>query len=107
MADTAARLVGPTQLSASAATVYTVPASTTTTLLHIIAVNTSSTVSATITLSIGADAANKRILDGRTIAAKQNYEWRGYLVMTAAEILQAYSDTASVITLSISGVTTV
>ena len=106
MADAAKRLAGPTQLGAAAATIYTVPGATTATLLHIIAVNTSSTVAATITISIGADAANKRIVDLETIPAKRRWEWKGYLVMSAAEILQAYSDTATTITVSVSGVET-
>lgn len=103
MADTAKRLVGPTQLTASAATVYTVPASTTALLRHMRVVNTG-TVAATITVSIGADAAGTRIWAGQTVQPGGFLDWSGLMVMAAAETLQAYASAASTLTLTISGV---
>ena len=103
MADTAARLYGPTQLGTSAVTIYTSAASTTTIVRHIIAVN-AATTAAKLTLSIGADAVGTRILDGFYIASKQNYEWKGFLVLAAADTIQASSDTASAVTLTVNGV---
>ena len=107
MADTAKRLVGPTQLTTSATTVYTVPGSTTATILHIIVVNTTASTASAFYLSIGADAVGTRIVHKYPIPASDigtaRVEIKGYIVMTAAEILQAYADDASTITLTISG----
>ena len=106
MADAAARLYGPTQLGSSAATIYTSAGSTTTIIRHILACNTHATAgtSATLTMSVGADAVGTRFLNGLTIPHKTTWEWRGFLVLAAAELIQAYSDTASAITLTVNGV---
>src|SRR3990167_10964468 len=103
MADTAARLVGPTQLAASATTIYTVPASTTATILHIIVCNTTTTP-AGVYLTIGADAAGTRLLHNQSVQGV--FELKGFIVLTAAQILQAYASAASSATITISGVTT-
>lgn len=103
MADVAARLSGPSVLGTSAVTIYTSAASTTTIVRHIIAVNTS-TVGAQFTMSIGADAAGTRIVPTITLAPKATVEMKGFIVLAAAETLQAYSDTASAITLTVNGV---
>ena len=103
MADTASRLSGPTQLGTSAATVYTVPASTTAIIRHLIAVNTSA-LGATLTISIGADAASKRIVSAHSMGPNEVFEMKGFIVLTAAEILQAFAGTATAITLTVSGV---
>ena len=104
MADTAARLAGPTQLGTGAATVYTVPASTTAVVRHIIAVNTSA-LGVKLTVSIGADAASKRIISAHAMGPNEIYEMKGFIVLTAAEILQAFCDTATACTLTVNGVT--
>ena len=103
MADTASRLYGPTQLGTGAATIYTSPASTTTIVRHMVAVNTA-TVAAKLTISIGADAAGTRIVPTITLAPGTTFEIKGFIVLAAADILQAYSDTASAITLTVNGV---
>lgn len=105
MADTAKRLTGPNQLSTSAVTKYTVPASTTTTILYILAINTGTSVTA-LTISIGADAVGTRIIHARPIGIGEVFELKGYIVMTAAEILQAYASAATSLTLTINGVET-
>lgn len=105
MADTAKRLSGPALLTGSAATVYTVPASTTT-ILRSIHVSNETGTAATLTLSIGTDAAGKRLFTAFSVAANDVLDWSGFIVMTAAEILQAFSGTASALTLTTSGVET-
>lgn|SRR3990167_1647572 len=103
MADVAARLSGPSQLGTGAATLYTSAASTTTIIRHILACNTS-TAAVTLTLSVGADAAGTRFVHSITIAPKVTWEWKGFLVLAAAELIQGYSDTASALTTTINGV---
>jgi hypothetical protein len=105
MADTAKRVAGPTLLTATAATVYTVPASTTTTLRNIHVSNETATA-ATLTMSIGTDGAGKRLFTGFTVAANDVVDWSGFIVLAAGELLQAFSGTASALTLTVSGVET-
>lgn len=103
MADVAKRLVGPTQLTASAATVYTVPASTTTILRNIHVVNTD-TVARAFTLSIGADSAATRLYSAATLQPGAMLTWTGFQVLTAGDTLQSFASAVSAITLTISGV---
>lgn len=103
MADTAQRFYGPAQPGTSAATIYTVPGSTTSILRHMRIANTTGT-SATITMSIGADAAATRIFDAVSIPGDSVLDWSGFMVMDAAEILQAFQGTSSALTVTISGV---
>jgi len=103
MADTAKRLSGPALLTGTAATQYTVPASTTTILRNIHVSNETGTA-ATLTMSIGTDAAGKRLFTAYTVAANDVIDWSGFIVLAAAEIIQAFSGTASALTLTVSGV---
>lgn len=103
MADTLKRLAGPTLLTASAATVYTVPALTTTVVRNIHVCNETGTA-ATFTLALGTDGAGKRLYKAVSIPANDSLDVGLSLVLGAAEILQAYSGTASALTLVISGV---
>ena len=103
--DTAKRLSGPALLTGSAATVYTVPASTTTVLRNIHVCNETGTA-ATLTMSIGTDGAGKRLFMGFSVAANDVLDWSGAIVMAAAEVIQAFSGTASALTLVVSGVET-
>jgi hypothetical protein len=99
MAKTAKRLFGPAQVSNAAATKYTAPAATTTVLRHVHVSNpTGSPV--TFTMSIGADAAGTRLFDAFTIPAATTYDWYGYAVIAAAEVVQAFAGTNNVITLT-------
>src|SRR3954451_11233678 len=108
MADTAKRLSGPALLTASAATVYPVPASTTTILPSVPASKHAAAAepatAATFTMSIGTDAAGKRLWTALTIPGNQSFDWSGFIVLAAAEIIQAFSGTASALTLTTSGV---
>jgi hypothetical protein len=103
VADTAKRLAGPSLLTAAAATYYTVPASTTA-ILRSVHVTNETGSTATFTMSIGTDAAGKRLWTALDIPTKSSFDWSGFIVMAAAEVLQAFSGTASALTLTVSGV---
>lgn len=108
MARTPKRLAGPAQVSNAAATKYTVPALTKTIIRHIHVQNPSGSA-ATFTLSIGADAAGTRVLDAFSIPAAAAgvtasvVDWWVYYVVDAAEIVQAFSGTNNILTLTIDG----
>jgi hypothetical protein len=104
MADTARRLVGPVQLAAAAATLYTAPAATTALMRYLRVVNTT-TGDRTFTLSLGADAAGTRIFHAVTVPASGGAaEWTGLIVIGAGEILQGFASTAASLTIIVSGV---
>lgn len=103
MADTSKRLTGPTSLGNSAATVYTCPGTTTAQVVDIHVANTTGS-DATLTLSVGADAAGTRLYSAQTVPAHGSIQRTGLVVLAATEIIQAYSGTASALTLTISGV---
>lgn len=108
MAKTAKRLAGPAQVSNVAATKYTVPALTKTIIRHIHVQNPSGSA-VTFTLSIGADAAGVRLYDAYSIPAAAAgtvgsvIDWYGYIVVDAAEIVQAFAGTNNILTLTIYG----
>ena len=102
MARTPKRLHGPAQVSGVAATKYTVPALTKTIVRHIHISNpTGSAV--TFTLSIGADAAAVRLYDAFSISANAVRDDYWYVIVDAAEIIQAFAGTANVLVLTIDG----
>lgn len=103
MPDTAARIVGPTLLTNSSATLYTVPGSTQAIVRSIIIANTSGSA-ATARVSIGVDAAGTRIIPDISIPANSMFEWSGFLVMAAAETLRGESGTTNVLAISVNGV---
>jgi hypothetical protein len=103
MPDVAKRLAGPALLTAAAATQYTVPAATTT-ILRNVHVSNETAATATFTLSIGTDAAGKRLWTAVDIPTKSSLDWSGFIVLNAADVIQAFSGTASALTLTISGV---
>lgn len=103
MADTPVRLSGPALLTAAAATVYTVPAATTT-ILRSVHVTNETGSTATFTMSVGTDAAGKRLWTALDIETKTSFDWSGFVVLAAGEVIQAFSNTASALTLTTSGV---
>lgn len=103
MADLLKRLCGPAALANSAATVYTVPGSTTAVVRHLRVVNETG-AGATFTISIGTDGAGKRVWYQESIAAGDSYDWTGNLVLAATEVLQAYASAATTLTLTVSGI---
>lgn len=105
MTDTGKRFVGPLELSNVAATVLTVPGGAIDTVLDIEAVATDG-LSHTFTLSIGADAVGTRYYDSIPVTPGLPFHGTVFLPLDAAEILQAFADTATGVTLTISGVET-
>jgi hypothetical protein len=103
MADVLKRLQGPALLTAAAATVYTTPALTTT-VVRAIHVANESTGSQTFTLSVGADAAGKRVFYQQLVFPGDSFDWAGSLILAAAEVVQAYASVTSTLTLVMSGV---
>lgn len=103
MADTAKRLAGPTALTGSAATVYTVPGSTKAVLRNIHVANENA-AARDLTISIGTDGAGKRIFYNMEIAGESSFDWTGFIVLDAAEVLQAHASATSSLTLVVSGV---
>lgn len=98
---------GPTSLTTSAATLYTVPASTTTTVRNVHIANESTTTAVTVTLSIGTDGAGKRFLGpGLSIPASSSYDWSGFLILAATEVIQGTASAATSLTVTISGIQT-
>jgi predicted amidohydrolase len=102
MSTTNKRLAGPAQVSNAAATKYTVPASTTTILQHIHVFNPSG-AAVGFTMSIGTDAAGTRLYDAYSIGAGQQLDMFVRIVLTAAEIVQAFASTTNVLTLTLTG----
>lgn len=98
--------IGPTALTTSAATLYTVPASTTLTVRNIHIANESAIAAVTVTLSIGTDAAGKRFIGGLSIPASSSYDWSGFLIVNAAEVIQALASAVTSLTVTISGINT-
>jgi hypothetical protein len=92
------------QLPVADTALYTVPAATTVIIrsIHAISVGEASY----LTLSIGADSAATRIIDHDLVPTVSYgpYDWAGFIVMTAGEILRGHADDASRITLHVSGV---
>lgn len=102
MTDTAKRLSGPSALTTSAVTQYTVPAATTTILRSIHVCNTGSGTGL-FTLSIGTNAAGTQLFTASQINVGEVLDWSGFIVLNATNIIQAlYSGNA--LTLTMSGV---
>jgi hypothetical protein len=105
MADTLKRVAGPVSLTDTAATVYTVPSLTVTTVTAIHVANQGS-VEAAFALSIGTDGAGKRFFSGVKVPVGCAFDWAGTLVLAEAEVLQGLASVASTLTVTISGVET-
>lgn len=103
MADTLKRLSGPTALTTSAVTKYTVPALTTT-IVRSIHVCNETGVDHAFTLSIGTDGAGKRLFMAQPVLANDSFDWTGNIVLDPADILQALADVGTGVTLVISGI---
>lgn len=100
MPDTAKR-AGPTLLTASAATIYTVTTGATGMLRNIHVANETGS-DATLTVSIGTDGSGKRLYRNQTVTANGSLDWSGFIVMNSTEVLQAFSGTASALTITVS-----
>lgn len=103
MADTAKRLSGPSALTTSAVTQYTVPGATSCVLRSIHVVNTNASNTANFTLSIGVNAVGTQLFAAYPIAPSAVLDWSGFIVLSAADIVQALASVAT-LTLTMSGV---
>jgi hypothetical protein len=102
MANT--RVFGPAQLTASAATKYTVPTGMALDITWVHVENPAGSTATKWTLSVGADAAGTRIWDGQSLAAGSSADYYpNPLTLAAAEIIQAFADVASAIVMVIDG----
>ena len=102
MARIAKRMAGPALVSNAAATKYTVGANRRG-IVRSIHISNPTASAVDFTLSIGADAAATRLFDGFPIPADSVYPFYCFLVLEAAEIIQAFAGTNNVITLTIDG----
>jgi hypothetical protein len=105
MTDTLKRLGGPTALTTAAATLYTAPAATTTTITGIHVANEGA-AQATFTFSVGTDGAGKRFFYQIPVATAEAFDWSGTLVLAAAEVVQALASAATTLTITVTGVET-
>lgn len=105
-ATTRVRAFGPALLTNASATKITVAAGTTMEIRQI-HISNGSTSAATLTISIGADAAGTRIADALPIPANSVLDLWGPYYLLAAEILAAFSGTTGVLTMTCDGSTTV
>lgn len=108
MARTPKRLVGPVAIATGPATIYTTPAATKTIVKHIHVQNPSGSI-VTFTLTIGADAAGKRLYDAFSIPAAgagvttNVIDIWTYEVLEATEVIQAASGTNNILVITIDG----
>ena len=93
---------GPHQLSNTAATLYTVPGSTTTTFRSITVTNTDS-ADRTFCLSIGTDDIGTRIFSETEIQANKTAVIDGEWSLEAGEVIQAFADVASKVNITLNG----
>jgi hypothetical protein len=106
MADVAKRLTGPALITNSGTTVYTVPASTTTTVRNIHACYTGSSTSVTFTLGINGVTTALSLYYQFALPERGTLDWSGFLVLNAGDTVQALASTTNVVSLTISGVET-
>lgn len=105
MADILTRLAGPSALTTSAGTLYTVPSDTVTTVVAIHVANEGSS-EANFALSVGTDGDGKRFFYGVKVPVGCAFDWSGTLVLDETEVLQGFASVASTLTITISGVET-
>jgi len=105
MADAGVRY-GPTALTGTSATLGTVGAATTLTIRNIHICNETS-AGVLAVLSIGTDGAGKRILGPNlNIPANSVYDWSGFMIVAATEIITGWASVASSLTITVSGILT-
>jgi hypothetical protein len=96
------RLYGPAQPANTAATVYTCPALTRTNIrfLH---VSNGSSANADFTMSIGSDAAAKRLYDAYVVESHKSFTPPIDINLVAAEIVQLWQTTTGALTITMNG----
>lgn len=95
------RIVGPSQLTAAAATLYTAPTGIRAVIKRIHLVNTDA-AARTFTFSIGADAAGTRLYQTQTLAANGGYfdDYAEY-PLEPTDTIQGYADVTLKVTITI------
>lgn len=106
MADLAKRLAGPLYLTNVAATLYTVPAATVTVVRNIHVANPAYNTSAAFSLSIGQVSASlaNYIYYSQPAPAGGAFDWSGFLVLQAGEVLQGLAGNTNILSMTISGI---
>lgn len=97
MASDTPKTIGPSALAAAAATIYTVPAATVGTIVHLHVIN-NHTSAVNLTISIGADAVGTRIWDQFPIQSQSAGDFlddTGPYELAAGVVLQAFGSVAS------------
>lgn len=102
MARTPTKLAGPAQLTNSAATFYDPPAGGAI-IRNIFVSNPGGGSQRTFTISIGTDAAGKRIYDTITIEAGEVKNIHCYIPLADADIIQAFASVNSAVVLTLLG----
>ena len=102
MADVAKRLYGTAQPTTTAATVYDPPAAGC--VLKQVYIQNATGTSATMTISIGTDAAATRIMDAQSVPANGFLIIDVWIPLVDADIIQAKQGTTGACTLTLSGV---
>lgn len=98
----AGKTIGPTVLTTSAATLYTVPGSTSFYCRYVSVTNvTASTVA--FSLSIGTDALGTRWRSNREVLPYKEYDWSGFLFVPTGTVFQAFASVATSLNIIISG----
>jgi hypothetical protein len=104
------RLTGPAQLAGAAATIYTCPNPSSLptgmlskAIIRHIHLKNPDVSPITVTMSIGTDAASKRIFDADSIPAGGTLDHFGLYILEANEVIQAFASTASKIVYIIDG----
>lgn len=97
------RVYGPAQPGTSAATIYTAGGRSKT---HIVCIHICNTTSAeaSITMSIGTDAANTRLLSGTKVPANGLLVLNGSWFLDSDEFIQAFQGTSSALTVTITAI---
>jgi len=90
-------------LTTTAATVYTVPASTKFYMRHVRIVNVLST-NVNAFISIGSAATPTWWLPGSVVYANDSWDWNGVEVIPAGTVIQAYASSSIACNIFISGI---
>ena len=95
-----ARFAGPTVLGTGAATLFT---SSGDSLVEMVHVSNPTGSPVDLTMSLGADAAGTRFIDGLAIPADSERKFRFYLPLADSEIVQAFAGTGSALVVTVDG----
>lgn len=98
--------LGQAVATTSAATLYTVPASTRTYVKNIDIVNTSAssaTVDVYLVASAGTAGVSNALFYQQTVAPKTNIQWQGTQVLSAGATIQIKASATTTFTITISG----